>query len=751
MKIKYIAICLIMLCCFVGAVSATEDVATDDVVAVSDDVAVDEVVSEVDTSDDAIAVSENEQVSSEDDSDVLGDFQKHDVIYVNASSTNDPTSNDVHGQNWTDAYGTEEGLLLAGICINNGGTIYLADGTYTQGNGPQVNATIIGSNRDQTILNMDSFGSGDSGYMGNSHSVITYINMTFKNNSLNFLNGHVFINCTFVSSAISTNEEIYNMYQGAPENVADITESFDSSFIDCKFINYNVENSLLKSYRFSKVYFNNCNFENITASSIVEQVGGWTLNDGIYFTDCTFTNVNVKGLVNAPKNTIIGTEDGSRVRIENSKGISGSEVLTEGDRDYINSTASRVDTVLVANVNDDEKLVISLKDANDQIIYGAEILISVNGGEASSYALEDDGTYSIAIADLTTVTGPITITVEFKETDANNGNTTTVDYVIRNATSIAADNVTTTEGEAKNITATLKDNNGNPIAGKEIKVTVNGQNSTVTTDANGVANIPVSVDKAGVSEYTLFFAGDETNYKNSTLVVKVTVNEKILPNETSITAADVNATVGTATNITATLKDNNGNPIAGKTITVSVNGQNSTVTTDANGVANIPVSVDKAGVSEYTLFFAGDETNYKNSTLVVKVNVTEASSPSGSGNTTPANTTPTNPGKTDTTPSTKKVTPVATKITAKKATFKAKKKTKKYTIVLKAGKKAVKKVKVTLKVGKKTYKATTNSKGKATFKLTKLKKKGKYTAVIKFKGNKNYKATTKKVKITVKK
>ena len=98
----------------------------------------------------------------------------------------------------------------------------------------------------------------------------------------------------------------------------------------------------------------------------------------------------------------------------------------------------------------------------------------------------------------------------------------------------------------------------------------------------------------------------------------------------------------------------------------------------------------------------------------------------------------------------KKVTPVATKITAKKATFKAKKKAKKYSITLKAGKKAVNKVKVTIKVGKKTYTAKTNAKGKATFNLKKLTKKGKYTAVIKFKGNKLYKASSKKVKIVVK-
>ena len=85
-------------------------------------------------------------------------------------------------------------------------------------------------------------------------------------------------------------------------------------------------------------------------------------------------------------------------------------------------------------------------------------------------------------------------------------------------------------------------------------------------------------------------------------------------------------------------------------------------------------------------------------------------------------------------------------------TFKKSLKTKKYTITLKTNQnKPMKNVKVTIKINKKTYKATTNAKGKATFKIKKLTKKGKYTATIKFAGNKNYKATSAKVKITVKK
>ena len=87
---------------------------------------------------------------------------------------------------------------------------------------------------------------------------------------------------------------------------------------------------------------------------------------------------------------------------------------------------------------------------------------------------------------------------------------------------------------------------------------------------------------------------------------------------------------------------------------------------------------------------------------------------------------------------------------ASKKTFKARTKIKKYKVSLELKEYYLTYLKVTLKVKGKTYKATTNSKGKATFKITKLKKKGTYTAVIKYKGNAYYAKATKKVKIRVK-
>lgn len=96
----------------------------------------------------------------------------------------------------------------------------------------------------------------------------------------------------------------------------------------------------------------------------------------------------------------------------------------------------------------------------------------------------------------------------------------------------------------------------------------------------------------------------------------------------------------------------------------------------------------------------------------------------------------------------KKATP---KLTAKAKTLKRNDKTKKYTATLKTNKnKVMKNTKVTIKVNKKTYTAKTNSKGVATFKLTKLTKKGKYSATVKYAGSKYYNSKTVKVKITVK-
>ena len=83
--------------------------------------------------------------------------------------------------------------------------------------------------------------------------------------------------------------------------------------------------------------------------------------------------------------------------------------------------------------------------------------------------------------------------------------------------------------------------------------------------------------------------------------------------------------------------------------------------------------------------------------------------------------------------------------------FKTTDKTKAYTVVLKDAKGLlIKNALVYLKVNGITYKATTNAKGVATFKIAKLAKPGNYRATVTFNGNAFYDKATKSVQITVK-
>ena len=278
-------------------------------------------------------------------------------------------------------------------------------------------------------------------------------------------------------------------------------------------------------------------------------------------------------------------------------------------------------------------------------------------------------------------------------------------------TTIATVNVTTTYNVAKDLVITLTDVNGKVLVNKTVNVVVGTINNNLTTNASGQVSIDVSTLAPNTYVANIAFAGDDL-YAKSNATANVVIN-KIA---SSLTAPAVTATYNVVRNLVITLTAN-GKALANQKVTVKVGTISKTLTTNAKGQVSVDVSKLTPKTYTATFTYAGDDINDKSSnTAKVVVN---------------------------------KVKP---KITAKKATFKAKKKTKKYSIVLKDNKgKAIKKAKVTLKVKGKTYKATTNAKGKATFKITKLTKKAKYTATIKFKGNANYKATTKKVKITIKK
>ena len=254
-----------------------------------------------------------------------------------------------------------------------------------------------------------------------------------------------------------------------------------------------------------------------------------------------------------------------------------------------------------------------------------------------------------------------------------------------------------------------------PISeGQVVKVAIDGEETNMTTDANGAVTIDLSTLTGGQHYITVSYAGDDVLKSSAwSAIFKVPEAEPIAAKDTAITADAMTATAKIAKTLSVTLKDSTGAVLKNKVITYSVNGVTKTATTDANGVAKISVN-RVSGTYYYALTFLGDD-DYKASFKTVKVTVKKQ----------------------------------AVKATFAKAALKAKV-AKKVKFTLKDSKgKAISGKKITVKVNGKTFSAKTNSKGVASIKV-KVAKKGKFTATAKFAGDNTYKKISKKAKITVK-
>ena len=389
-----------------------------------------------------------------------------------------------------------------------------------------------------------------------------------------------------------------------------------------------------------------------------------------------------------------------------------------GNDYYLNSSATanvevnKIGSVLSSNnvttvYNDDGFLLISLKDVNGNALAGQ--VVSVDLGGVRLYVTDENGSIGINVGKL--VPKNYTAVIGFAGDDyyLNSYTTSKVD-VSKESSALSSNNVTTVYNEDGFLIISLKDAKGNALVGQVVSVDLGGVRLYVT-DENG--NIKINVGKLVPKSYdALISFGGNAYYLDSSTSAKVTVNK-----EKSVVISNAVTTIYNKNNyLIITLKDSKGNPLSGETVTVTL-GTAKKYKADKNG--QIKINVAKEVPKTYTakISFAGN-TNFIASSTTAKVVV-------------------------------KKATP---KMTAKAKTFKVGVKTKKYAITLKDNlNKVMKNTKVTLTVNKKTYTVKTNSKGVATFKITNLKKKGKFTAVIKYAGNKYYNKLSKKAIITVKK
>ena len=285
---------------------------------------------------------------------------------------------------------------------------------------------------------------------------------------------------------------------------------------------------------------------------------------------------------------------------------------------------------------------------------------------------------------------------------------------------------------------------------------------------------------------------------------KIRLNTTIVTKDMSIKAYDKNSEEPQTLEIL--LKDEDGNLLKNKTLSVGKNGEQAAYTTDENGSIKIPLKLSQ-GTYMYAMAFLGDDDHIgtmnvatvnvalktaaitaktytynvnaktkkisitvkdQNNKLVVnkaiKITV-NGKTYSGKTNAKGVATVTVSISKKGTYTYTAKVTGnsvykevtkkgklvingLSSALTLKKYSFK-RYATKKIKVTLKSGKTLLKYKKITLRVNGKTYSAKTNSKGVATITI-KLTKRGTFTYTAKFAGDNTYKATSKSNKVVIK-
>ena len=275
------------------------------------------------------------------------------------------------------------------------------------------------------------------------------------------------------------------------------------------------------------------------------------------------------------------------------------------------------------------------------------------------------------------------------------------------------DNATVTILDAKDgvilFKVVLKDRKGNILDNKPVVLTFNDNAYPLTTLDDGSVTLELNINKAGNYTISMSFEGDD-DYFAASDIGTVTVRKL----KTELSVGNVSYKTTATKTVTATLKDENGLAIAGKTIVFTVNGKTYNGTTNANGVASAKITLTAGGTYTITAKFAGDG-EYQAKTGTGKLTLTKQS------------TSLTSSGKTYTVTNTAKYIYVTLKDGAKK---------------LLASKK------ITATVNGKTFSAKTNSKGVAKIKLT-LTKVKTFKVSLKFAGDSTYSASTKTIKVKV--
>ncbi|SDA64451.1 C1 family peptidase [Methanobrevibacter millerae] len=238
---------------------------------------------------------------------------------------------------------------------------------------------------------------------------------------------------------------------------------------------------------------------------------------------------------------------------------------------------------LVKIYKNDSKFEANIGVANETVTF------EINGGSYNRTS-DENGTARIAI---NLNPGNYTIKTTF--------NGTTVENSITVLPTLIADNLVKYFRNASQFYITLIDGQGNPVAGKNITMNINGVFYNRVTNENGTARLNINLNPG---EYILTALDPLTG-------LQMSYNITVL---STLEAEDLEMKYKDGSTFNVTVLDGQGNPLAGVSVTFNINGVFYNRTTDSNGIARLNINL-MAG--EYIITSEYDDLRISN-TIIIK-------------------------------------------------------------------------------------------------------------------------------------
>ena len=269
------------------------------------------------------------------------------------------------------------------------------------------------------------------------------------------------------------------------------------------------------------------------------------------------------------------------------------DITYAGDNNYLSSSASanvfikKIATSLIANdirfdYGDSANLVVLLNDGKNHALEAKSIAITLNG---KTYTLTTDK-QGRATLPVDLVPGKYVAKIQFKEDNIYLVSSISSNVVVNKlATALSADDINIIYGDSANLVVALKDAKGNALSDKDISINLNGKDYALKTGNDGKVALPVDLVPG---KYVAKIQFKEDNiYLASSLSSNVVVNKLA----TALSAGDINIVYGDSASLVIVLKDAKGKVLAGKDISINLNGKDYALKTGNDGKATLPIDL----------------------------------------------------------------------------------------------------------------------------------------------------------------